>query len=313
MTNKKNKSIRIFAWFGVIFIAIVFAVMPFIFNNKKSSVYAIESDDNLTNDYTFQFARTINYMAYFRNVNDVTSAAVSGPYQFSFVVTPTTIQFTRYSQSDVRTENFVFDGDDIISPTIDINNITSYARIWFHRFSSSLNIAYYQFAINPSWNGFSDIADIFYVFFDKDGNQQLIVSILAKIDSTSNFIFTDPRRYYLLDSSLLSDNAFYQQGKSDGLVDGRAEGDAAGYQRGYDAGYSVGERSGFNDGVASANDYSFLGLFGAIVDAPLSAFTGLFDFNLSFDGVHNFNLKGFFLAMLTIAIVIAIIRFALKR
>lgn len=90
-------------------------------------------------------------------------------------------------------------------------------------------------------------------------------------------------------------------------------------QQAYDNGFSAGVNSinktdifnqgytkGFSEGSAEGSNYSFLSLIGAVIDAPISAFTGMFDFTLL--GV---NLRSFILAMLTLAIVIVLIRIAL--
>ena len=87
------------------------------------------------------------------------------------------------------------------------------------------------------------------------------------------------------------------------------------YDTGFNAGvnsvnkndiYHQGYNDGFNVGSAEGANYSFLSLIGAVIDAPISAFTGMFDFTLL--GV---NLRSFILAMLTLAIVIVLIRIAL--
>ncbi len=87
------------------------------------------------------------------------------------------------------------------------------------------------------------------------------------------------------------------------------------YDTGFNAGvnsvnkndiYHQGYNDGFNVGSADGANYSFLSLIGAVIDAPISAFTGMFDFTLL--GV---NLRSFILAMLTLAIVIVLIRIAL--
>ena len=90
-------------------------------------------------------------------------------------------------------------------------------------------------------------------------------------------------------------------------------------QEAYDNGFSAGVNSinkndifnqgytkGFSEGSAEGSNYTFMSLLGAVIDAPISAFTGMFDFTLL--GV---NLRSFILAMLTLAIVIVLIRIAL--
>lgn len=90
-------------------------------------------------------------------------------------------------------------------------------------------------------------------------------------------------------------------------------------QQAYDTGFNAGVNSinkndifnqgytkGFSEGSAEGSNYTFMSLLGAVIDAPISAFTGMFDFTLL--GV---NLRSFILAMLTLAIVIVLIRIAL--
>lgn len=82
------------------------------------------------------------------------------------------------------------------------------------------------------------------------------------------------------------------------------------YNSGYKDGYSVGSSSGYNrgysEGVKAAGDYTFLSLLGAVVDAPLQAVSGMLNFNLL-----GFNMLNFFYALLTCALVIAVIRLIL--
>lgn len=69
-----------------------------------------------------------------------------------------------------------------------------------------------------------------------------------------------------------------------------------GQQAGYDKGYSAGISDGGNN--------SFLSLITAVVDAPITAFTSLLNFE-----ILGFNVKNVILSILTAALVIACIRF----
>lgn len=69
-----------------------------------------------------------------------------------------------------------------------------------------------------------------------------------------------------------------------------------GQQAGYDKGYSAGISDGGNN--------SFLSLITAVVDAPITAFTSLLNFE-----ILGFNMKNVILSILTAALVIACIRF----
>lgn len=90
----------------------------------------------------------------------------------------------------------------------------------------------------------------------------------------------------------------YNSGYNVGLNDG--------YGNGYSVGLSEGKTLGYNMGVSSANNYSFLGLFGAVVDAPITALSGLLNFDLL-----GFNMLNFFYALCTCALVIAVVRMIL--
>lgn len=89
-------------------------------------------------------------------------------------------------------------------------------------------------------------------------------------------------------------NSGYRDGKDDG------------YSEGYSAGVISGKNMGYSEGVQSANKYSFLGLIGAVVDAPLQAIGGLLNFDLL-----GFNMLNLFYALVTCALIIAVIRMVL--
>lgn len=65
------------------------------------------------------------------------------------------------------------------------------------------------------------------------------------------------------------------------------------YQKIYDLGKLAG----------SSENYTFFGLISAVIDAPIKAFTGLFNFE-----IFGVNIKSFLLSLFTIALVIAIVK-----
>ena len=69
-----------------------------------------------------------------------------------------------------------------------------------------------------------------------------------------------------------------------------------GQQAGYDSGYAA--------GIAAGGNNSFLSLITAVVDAPITAFTSLLNFD-----ILGFNIKNVVLSLLTAALIIACIRF----
>lgn len=140
-----------------------------------------------------------------------------------------------------------------------------------------------------------------------------------------------------------SDNALYLKGyqaaSGEFYNNGYNDGVAAGEKSGYNKGFTAGDAQGYNRGVEVGGNYSFLGLFGAIFDAPIQAIFGgtttlpagttITDKNgntttlLSSATVHragllNFevmgvNLSGFVLALFSISIIVVVIKFALAK
>lgn len=102
-------------------------------------------------------------------------------------------------------------------------------------------------------------------------------------------------------------NAGYNQGYSKGYTIGADEGYESGYDEGedygFDRGFALGEDQGFIQGVEEANEYSFLGLTTAVVDAPVKIFSSMFDFN-----VLGFNMTTFLFSIITLCLVFAVIK-----
>lgn len=110
-----------------------------------------------------------------------------------------------------------------------------------------------------------------------------------------------PRTYFL--STSLTKDTMYQAGYNDGLEEGRNIYTDAGYDEGYGVGYREGENYGKNLGRLEATNYSFLSMFGALIDAPVKAITGLFNFN-----ILGINLLGFITGAFTLVVIIFIVR-----
>lgn len=111
------------------------------------------------------------------------------------------------------------------------------------------------------------------------------------------------RTYYLLDP----DGDEYHAGFGAGYTEGWNAGHDAAYDEahrgayvdGYNTGITAGYNKGYNDGVAKSNDYTFVRLLTAVVDAPIQAFSGLMDFT-----VLGVNMKSFYLSLLTACVMI---------
>lgn len=166
-----------------------------------------------------------------------------------------------------------------------------------------INIDYYSYTNTQSIN-VSGFIEMSYTY-EEDGNdfdaKYLIPFTL--MDTTQRNLFTlhnsysfrhdmgdeiDYIIYFWLNNEyeyeFYNSDASYQSGYSKGYIqgynEGDAEGNADGYSRGYDDGYYVGK----TDGITESNDYSFLGLFGAIADTPVMMIRSLFNFD--FFGVN---------------------------
>ena len=140
-----------------------------------------------------------------------------------------------------------------------------------------------------------------------------------------------------------SDNALYlngyQSASKDFYNNGYNDGVAAGEKSGYNKGFTAGDAQGYNRGVEVGGNYSFLGLFGAIFDAPIQALFGgtttlpagttitdkngntttlLSSATVNRAGLLNFeimgvNLSGFVLALFSLSILVVVIKFALGK
>lgn len=71
-------------------------------------------------------------------------------------------------------------------------------------------------------------------------------------------------------------------------------------------GKNQGYELGFQEGKAQSSNYTFTSLIGAVFDAPIEAFRGLFNFE-----ILGTNMQGFVLALLTLSVIIVVIKYAL--
>ena len=71
-------------------------------------------------------------------------------------------------------------------------------------------------------------------------------------------------------------------------------------------GKNQGYELGFLEGKAQGGNYTFTSLIGAVFDAPIEAFRGLFNFE-----ILGTNMQGFVLALLTLSVIIVVIKYAL--
>ena len=79
-----------------------------------------------------------------------------------------------------------------------------------------------------------------------------------------------------------------------------------GFDSGYQQGLTQGKDIGYAQGSKDQGDYTFLGLIGAVFDAPISAFKGLLNFD-----VLGVNMSSFVLALFSLAVIVLIVKIAL--
>ncbi len=96
-------------------------------------------------------------------------------------------------------------------------------------------------------------------------------------------------------------NMGYQQAKTyyDELIKTKS-------QESFLQGKNQGYEAGFQEGKLQGGNYTFTSLIGAVFDAPIEAFRGLFNFE-----ILGTNMQGFVLALLTLSVIIVVIKFAL--
>lgn len=99
--------------------------------------------------------------------------------------------------------------------------------------------------------------------------------------------------YVTYDGSAYNPNLIYTQGQYDSYGNNR-----------YNAGRNEGYNSGYAAGVAAGGNNNFMSLITAVVDAPITAFTSLLDFD-----IFGYNMKDLALALLTAGLLVAAIRF----
>lgn len=130
---------------------------------------------------------------------------------------------------------------------------------------------------------------------------EIAIPFLTGGDPVNIYAYTT-RTYYF--TRVDTESATYSAGYNAGYDLGVSAGQTAGYNTGYSDGDSVGYNRGYNVGVNSTNTYSFTNLISAVLDAPINAFTSLFNFE-----ILGVNLSSFLLALFTICVVLTVIKF----
>lgn len=233
-------------------------------------------------------------------------------FPFSFVE-GTGSYFIRYVNEIKQSENILLSDvrNKTVLFTVDKKNPSGYDVSWFFAIKAWIEYSdLFDFTDVVSLNIYttsnSNGKAICFKYNDKNGyNFKFVVYV------SENFNL-DNRIYYFNESLNLTDNEYYNQGYDAGQTDGYNKGYSAGENDGYNNGYKVGNTIGFdngyNKGLNDSNQYTFVNLIGATIDAPIQYFKSLFNFELL--GV---NLSGFLLGLFTLAVVISIVRLVLGK
>lgn len=147
---------------------------------------------------------------------------------------------------------------------------------------------------------FSGATSYFSLLPHEDGKTLPVDSQFGKDGWSSWFALFDLSNFVSLSSDVYI-NMGYSQAKVyyDELIKTKS-------QESFLQGKAIGYDLGYNEGASNGGQYSFVNLIGAVFDAPISAFRGLFNFE-----ILGVNMQGFVLALLTLSVIIIVIRFAL--
>lgn len=309
---------KVFKYIGLVVLLLVFGVCLFIPKFAKNNFIA--SADTVTTDYTFDGSTLlICCTSYWTGADDENMRYGFGKFGFK-ITSSSTVNYTISGYLQYF-PNSIEQGTPLNS-TFTATTESTYNKVPLSdRFGNNT----YMYCISKLSSDdfianivkvriYSDIKNneqynTFIEYYDVNGNY-LSLNLFAyspNDSSPEHFLYSD-RTYYFSNSLNLDDNSFYNQGYSDGYNNGISDNQINIYNDGYKAGNTVGYGSGYNAGVESANKYTFLSLIGAVVDAPVKAFTSLFDFEFL-----GFNLKSFFASILTLSLLIWVIKMFLGR
>lgn len=270
-------------------------------------MFQIKNDDYRLYPYNvnYDYLPSDNYFnlggAYLTASNDLVTNSNSLLFTDSLVLSLTDgyVGTSSFNQKGLIAFSLYYTGNVNIT-TFDLFNSISSSYVTFIEIGSSNNFAFTG-VLNTEL--FTYDGKFNYCAYHFSNNLVAIFAVGvysgAKVD-----LLWDYRLYSFTDSSL--QDVYYNQGYNAGVSAGYSDGNSAGYSLGYDNGLSDGRSIGFNEGVASANDYSFFSLISAVIDAPITAFKSLFNFDFL-----GFNMLNFVTGLITFCFVIWIVRLIL--
>lgn len=258
--------------------------------------------DSSTNLLNVTMKPTINNELNYTRVSNTNNSSIQSNYTFSTNTKGvlSTNTFSAYnSDTQVLDNNYIFK----IKYMLDYIDSSGYDNTTnFNANISYIVLGSYLDARTYFLNEYLD-NEIFtskYNFISYVDINNNNLNIFIPLDSNITSDYFTFRTYYTSagnnDSYLEGVNVGY----SNGFINGQKEGETIGYNKGYNIGYNV----GLND----SNQYTFLNLISATIDAPISYFQSLFNFELL--GV---NLQGFITGLFTLCVIVTIIKLCLGR
>lgn len=280
------------------------------FNDGRGSIYTgVLSDYTILSDYS-----TLGINNNSLNISDSSETLDSIVMYSNFTINGYTINYGRYDivGSDDNTGNF----------TLTLTGSTGYSGYKISSFNIDENTLY-KFMFNPedSFNiciSVPDNGSYLYWTYSLQTNGYIngvpymdltpYIKPWASHTSCDIYLYNPNLRligsspvplvlhnttpiYGLVGNNLIIDNSNgnYNQGFKDGQVQGE----------------QIGFANGWNKAINSSSN-NFLGLFSAVLDAPVNVISQTLDFDLL-----GFNLKDFFFSMVSIAVILFILRLIL--
>lgn len=314
--NKRKIVKRISSIFIACASALLLCISPFLPKFQPKAMIA--SADEVSTGYSFNGSSIVTVSS---SIQEGVGYAL-GFFNFEVDLN----NYNGYIESDIEFKYFYPGiGYDSVNTTQQINFSNEGESLSYNSFHQTVNNAnhyYFSYAIGCDYgfNCFVKKVRIYsersmlnqntqriYTYINYYDDNDRIFSIRIPCDMTgenahiaSYFEYTD--RYYYLVGTFLDDDVF-----KEGYDSGYSIGENVGYDKGYTTGNNVGYNNGYNagriDGIADANNYSFFSLISAVIDVPVQAFMGLFNFELL--GV---NLADFFLSLLTLSFIVTLLR-----
>lgn len=150
------------------------------------------------------------------------------------------------------------------------------------------------------------ISKEFIYNFDFDVNY--ITFGVGTFDSSSN-TFNDITLGYDINSSVKQGvfiSNFVVKGRGSNFNVAIDNANKQGYNKGYQEGKIAGETIGYQLGTKDQGDYTFMGLLGAVFDAPIQAFKGLLNFE-----ILGVDMTSFVSSLFALAVIVVIIKISL--